>query len=63
MPIHALDVFHENVTKMVQIMPFNTKIEDQTLNKNGSNYPIKHKIEDRTLKVAPKLCIFLHNAM
>ena len=31
MPIHALDVFIENATKMVLIIQLNTKNEDQTL--------------------------------
>ena len=30
MPIHALDVFIENATKMALIIPLNTKNEDQT---------------------------------
>ena len=40
MPVHALDVFIENATKMVRVIRFNTQF-----------------------KVAPKLCIFLYNAM
>ena len=31
MPVHALDFFIENATKMVRIIPLNTKNEDQTL--------------------------------
>ena len=31
LPEHALDIFNENATKMVQIMPLNAKIEYQPL--------------------------------
>ena len=31
MPVNALDVFIENTSKRVLIIPLNTKIEDQTL--------------------------------
>ena len=31
MPVHALDVFIENATKMAWIIPLNTKNDDQTL--------------------------------
>ena len=31
MPVHALDVFFENATKMIRLIPLNTKNEDQTL--------------------------------
>ena len=31
MPVHVLDVFIDNTTKMVWIIPLNTKNEDQTL--------------------------------
>ena len=31
MPVHALDVFIENATKMVWFIPFNTENEDQSL--------------------------------
>ena len=31
MPEHALDIFIENATKMVKVIPFNAKNEDQTL--------------------------------
>ena len=31
MLVHALDVFIENTTKMVRIIPLNTKNENQTL--------------------------------
>ena len=31
MPVHVLDVFIENATKMVWIIPLNTKNEDQIL--------------------------------
>ena len=44
-PEHALNIFLENATKMVWVIPLNTK-------KWRSNF-----------KVAPKLCIFLCNAM
>ena len=30
MPAHALDIFIENATKMVKIIPLNAKNEDQT---------------------------------
>ena len=31
MPGHALDIFIENATKMVKVIPLNAKNEDQTL--------------------------------
>ena len=31
MPEHALDIFTENATKMVKVIPLNSKNEDQTL--------------------------------
>ena len=31
MPGHALDIFIENATKMVEVIPLNAKNEDQTL--------------------------------
>ena len=31
MPGHALDIFIENATKMVKVIPLNVKNEDQTL--------------------------------
>ena len=31
MPEHALDIFIENATKMVEAIPLNVKNEDQTL--------------------------------
>ena len=31
MPVHAIDVFIENATKMVGIIPVNRKNKDQTL--------------------------------
>ena len=31
MPGHDLDIFIENATKMVQVIPLNAKNEDQTL--------------------------------
>ena len=31
MPEHALDIFIENTTKMVKVIPLNAKNEDQTL--------------------------------
>ena len=31
MPEHALDIFIENATKMVKVIPLNAKNEDQTL--------------------------------
>ena len=31
MPEHALDIFIENPSKMVYVIPLNTKNEDQTL--------------------------------
>ena len=31
MPGHALDIFIENTTKMVEVIPLNAKNEDQTL--------------------------------
>ena len=31
MPGHALDIFNENATKMVELIPLNAKNEDQTL--------------------------------
>ena len=31
MPGHALNIFIENATKMVQVIPLNAKNEDQTL--------------------------------
>ena len=31
MPGHALDIFIENATKMVKVIPLNTKNDDQTL--------------------------------
>ena len=29
-PVHVLDVFNENTTKMVRIIPLHIKYEDQT---------------------------------
>ena len=31
MPGHSLDIFIESTTKMVKVIPFNAKNEDQTL--------------------------------
>ena len=31
MPGHALDIYNENATKMVKVIPLNAKNEDQTL--------------------------------
>ena len=42
MPGHALDIFIENATKMVKVIPLNAKNDDQTLRKHKNfAFPIQ----------------------
>ena len=42
MPEHAIEIFAENVTKMVKVIPLNAKNEDQTLSSTKTlHFPIQ----------------------
>ena len=48
MPGHALDIFVENATKMVYVIPLNAKNEDQTLREHQNfafSYTMQWKLQ------------------